>query len=72
MTSHQGQSARIAPAVMRRPGDIQQAVDEPPLVLFTTMARDRRLAGSATSRSGRHELTGAPRGFRAYLFLPAS
>ena len=41
-------SARIAPAPTPLPGDIQQAVDTvmrgaPPLVLFTTLARDRRL-----------------------------
>ena len=41
-------SARIAPATAPLPDDIQQAIDaimrgRPPLVLFTTLARDRRL-----------------------------
>jgi alkylhydroperoxidase family enzyme len=41
-------SARIAPATAPLPDDIQQAIDEimrgrPPLLLFTTLARDRRL-----------------------------
>jgi alkylhydroperoxidase family enzyme len=41
-------SARIAPAPGPLPSDIQEAIDaimhgRPPLVLFTTMARDRRL-----------------------------
>jgi alkylhydroperoxidase family enzyme len=48
MNSFQGPSARIAPAAMPLQGDIQEAIDaimggKPPLVLFTTMARDRRL-----------------------------
>ena len=48
MSSKQGQRARIASAVIPLPGDIQAAIDaimggKPPLVLFTTMARDRRL-----------------------------
>ena len=41
-------NARIAPATAPLPDDIQQAIDaimrgRPPLVLFTTLARDRRL-----------------------------
>lgn len=41
-------SARMAPAVPPLPADIQQAIDaimrgSPPLVLFTTLARDPRL-----------------------------
>ena len=48
MTSYKNHSARIAPAPEPLPGDIQEAIDNimrgaPPLVLFTTMARDRRL-----------------------------
>ncbi|MBB5167509.1 carboxymuconolactone decarboxylase family protein [Mycobacterium sp. AZCC_0083] len=48
MTSYKNHSARIAPASGPLPVDVQQAIDgimrgKPPLVLFTTMARDRRL-----------------------------
>ena len=48
MNSNEDRSARIAPAPRPLPDDIQQAIDavtrgKPPLVLFTTMARDRRL-----------------------------
>jgi hypothetical protein len=40
--------ARIAPAPLPLPDDMQEAIDalmrgKPPLTLFTTMARDRRL-----------------------------
>src|SRR5215475_16017281 len=43
-----GSAARMAPAPSPLPDDIQQAIDDimrgnPPLVLFTTLARDRRL-----------------------------
>jgi hypothetical protein len=48
MTSYKIHSARIAPASPPLDHDIQEAIDAimrgaPPLVLFTTMARDRRL-----------------------------
>jgi alkylhydroperoxidase family enzyme len=48
MTRYKNSSARIAPAAAPLPDDVQQAVDaimrgRPPLVLFTTLARDRRL-----------------------------
>jgi alkylhydroperoxidase family enzyme len=48
MTSYKNHSGRIAPASRPLDSDIQQAIDEimrgaPPLVLFTTLARDRRL-----------------------------
>lgn len=52
MTSYKNDSgpgpARIAPAAGPLPADIQQAIDaimrgNPPLLLFTTMARDHRL-----------------------------
>ncbi len=48
MTSYRNCSARIAPAPGPLPADIAKAVDDvmrgaPPLVLFTTLARDRRL-----------------------------
>lgn len=48
MTDLQNGSARIAPADEPLPDDIRQAIDaimrgKPPLTLFTTMARDRRL-----------------------------
>lgn len=48
MTSYKNNSARIAPAPMPLPADMQEAVDAimrgaPPLRLFTTVARDRRL-----------------------------
>jgi alkylhydroperoxidase family enzyme len=48
MTCYENHSARIAPAPGPLPDDIQRAIDEimgdkPPLVLFTTMARDHRL-----------------------------
>ncbi|MFI5508608.1 carboxymuconolactone decarboxylase family protein [Mycobacterium sp. NPDC051804] len=48
MTSYKSHSARIDPAPLPLQGDMQDAVDAimrgaPPLVLFTTMARDRRL-----------------------------
>jgi alkylhydroperoxidase family enzyme len=46
--SHSACSARVAPATPPLPDDIQQAIDaimggRPPLSLFTTLARDRRL-----------------------------
>ncbi|MEZ0352483.1 carboxymuconolactone decarboxylase family protein [Mycobacterium sp. pR1184] len=48
MTRYKNSSARIAPASPPFPADIQQAIDavmhgRPPLVLFTTLARDHRL-----------------------------
>ncbi|HTZ13803.1 MAG TPA: carboxymuconolactone decarboxylase family protein [Mycobacterium sp.] len=48
MTRYKIDSARIAPAPEPLPDDIRQAIDavtrgNPPLVLFTTLARDRRL-----------------------------
>ncbi len=48
MTRYKKDSARIAPAAEPLPDDIRQAIDaimrgQPPLVLFTTLARDRRL-----------------------------
>lgn len=48
MARYRNNSARVAPASMPLPTDIQEAIDavmrgNDPLVLFTTMARDRRL-----------------------------
>jgi alkylhydroperoxidase family enzyme len=48
MTGYKNDSARIEPAALPLERDMQAAVDgimrgAPPLVLFTTMARDRRL-----------------------------
>jgi alkylhydroperoxidase family enzyme len=48
MTSYKKHSARIAPASAPLQADMQEAIDvimrgAPPLLLFTTMARDRRL-----------------------------
>ena len=48
MTRYEIDSARIAPAAEPLPDDVRQAIDavmrgQPPLVLFTTLARDRRL-----------------------------
>ena len=48
MTRYETNSARIAPAAEPLPDDVRQAIDavmrgQPPLVLFTTLARDRRL-----------------------------
>ena len=48
MTCYKSHSARIAPAPEPLAADMQEAIDAimrgaPPLVLFTTMARDRRL-----------------------------
>jgi alkylhydroperoxidase family enzyme len=48
MDRYKNRSARIAPAALPLPADIQQAIDavmrgNPPLVLFTTLARDHRL-----------------------------
>jgi alkylhydroperoxidase family enzyme len=48
MTSYKINSARVAPATQPLEPDMQEAIDAimrgaPPLVLFTTMARDRRL-----------------------------
>jgi alkylhydroperoxidase family enzyme len=48
MDRYKNRSARIAPAPLPLPAEIQHAVDaimggKPPLVLFTTLARDRRL-----------------------------
>ena len=47
-SDYNASGARIAPATAPLPDDIQQAIDaimrgRPPLVLFTTLARDRRL-----------------------------
>jgi alkylhydroperoxidase family enzyme len=48
MTRYKFDSARIAPAAEPLPDDVRKAIDavmrgQPPLVLFTTLARDRRL-----------------------------
>jgi alkylhydroperoxidase family enzyme len=48
MNRYKNHSARIAPATPPLPTEIQRAIDtimrgNPPLVLFTTLARDRRL-----------------------------
>jgi alkylhydroperoxidase family enzyme len=48
MDRYKNHSARIAPALPPFPAEIRQAIDaimggKPPLVLFTTLARDRRL-----------------------------
>jgi alkylhydroperoxidase family enzyme len=48
MTRYKSDSARIAPAAEPLPDDVRQAIDavmrgQPPLLLFTTLARDRRL-----------------------------
>jgi alkylhydroperoxidase family enzyme len=48
MTCYKTHSARVAPAAVPLPADIQEAINvvmrgNDPLVLFTTMARDRRL-----------------------------
>jgi alkylhydroperoxidase family enzyme len=48
MTRYKNDSARIAPADEPLPADVQAAIDQvmrgnPPLRLFTTLARDRRL-----------------------------
>ncbi|MGO9929581.1 MAG: carboxymuconolactone decarboxylase family protein [Mycobacterium sp.] len=48
MDRYKNRSGRIAPAASPLPADIQQAIDavmrgNPPLLLFTTLARDRRL-----------------------------
>jgi alkylhydroperoxidase family enzyme len=48
MDRYKNHSARIAPATPPLPTEIQQAIDtimrgNPPLVLFTTLARDQRL-----------------------------
>jgi alkylhydroperoxidase family enzyme len=48
MNRYKNHSARIAPAPQPLPPDVQQAIDavmrgNPPLVLFTTLARDHRL-----------------------------
>jgi alkylhydroperoxidase family enzyme len=48
MDRYKNHSARIAPATPPLPAEIRQAIDtimrgKPPLVLFTTLARDRRL-----------------------------
>jgi alkylhydroperoxidase family enzyme len=48
MERYKKRSARMAPAAPPLPADIQQAIDaimrgNPPLVLFTTLARDQRL-----------------------------
>jgi alkylhydroperoxidase family enzyme len=48
MERYKNRSARIPPATPPLPADVQQAIDaimrgNPPLVLFTTLARDHRL-----------------------------
>jgi alkylhydroperoxidase family enzyme len=48
MTCYKNDSARISPASLPLDSDVQEAIDTimrgaPPLLLFTTMARDRRL-----------------------------
>jgi hypothetical protein len=48
MDRYKNRSGRIAPAEPPLPADMQQAIDalmrgKPPLLLFTTLARDRRL-----------------------------
>ena len=48
MPCYKNDSARVDPAAEPLPDDIAQAIDaimrgRPPLVLFTTLARDRRL-----------------------------
>ena len=48
MTRYKNDSARIGPATLPLPADIQAAIDavmrgNQPLVLFTTLARDPRL-----------------------------
>src|SRR5947209_5787732 len=48
MECYKNHSARIAPAPQPLPSDVQRVIDHimrgnPPLALFTTMARDRRL-----------------------------
>src|ERR1700723_1943698 len=48
MTRYKKDSARVAPAPAPLPADIREAIEaimggKPPLVLFTTLARDRRL-----------------------------
>jgi alkylhydroperoxidase family enzyme len=48
MTRYKNDSARIAPAAEPLPDDIRETIDtvmrgRPPLALFTTLARDRRL-----------------------------
>jgi alkylhydroperoxidase family enzyme len=48
MSSYKINSTRMAPAAEPLPDDVQQAIDaimggRPPLLLFTTLARDRRL-----------------------------
>lgn len=48
MQRYKSHSARVAPATAPLPLDIEEAIDKimrgnPPLLLFTTMARDRRL-----------------------------
>jgi len=48
MARYKTNSARMAPAAEPLPDDVQQAIDaimrgKPPLLLFTTLARDRRL-----------------------------
>jgi alkylhydroperoxidase family enzyme len=50
MTRYKNRSSRVAPAPLPLPPDIQAAIDavmrgNDPLVLFTTLARDRRLFG---------------------------
>src|SRR5271165_75698 len=47
-SDHSAPNGRIAPAIAPLPDDIQQGIDaimrgRPPLLLFTTLARDRRL-----------------------------
>jgi hypothetical protein len=77
MDCYKNHSARIAPAPQPLPADVQQAIDaimrgNPPLLLFTTLARDQRLffkffnsglldRGHLTSASARSSSTGSLR-----------
>lgn len=54
MSCYRNHSARVAPAPLPLPTDIREAIDAvmrggEPLVLFTTLARDRRLFGKLFS-----------------------
>jgi hypothetical protein len=56
MASYKNHSARITPASPPLEPDMQEAIDAimrgaPPLVLFTTMARDRRLFFKFSTRA---------------------
>ena len=54
MERYKNGSARIAPAPEPLPADVQQAIDaimrgNPPLVLFTTLARDHGCSSSSST-----------------------